>query len=420
MNPYKYYLYTVLCGVVLLVTAVGAFNFLIDPYAMLGTERIAGLNAQKPFAGDRGRVGKLHQALRVAPKGLVVGNSRPEMGLSPDHPCWPDVARPVYNIALPGLSIYKQVRYAQHAQAGGPAAALVMGVDFTDFLSEEFPSDPTLWPPAGVRTEREPFAVDPNGHPVDGFSKVRFSDIVGAVLSLDAFGHSLVTVVRQGDLVPTHTPAGFHVAEGIYQPIIRTEGPMALFAQKNRAMADRYGRAGLKIFPKEREWSPDFEAVRRLIRQGRAAGTKTVLVVNPVHAEYLLVLDAAGLWPEIDVWKRQLARMGRAEGVPVWDFSLFDSYSTEPVDALPPRGKGLQWFWEPSHYRRELGDLMLDNIWRDHCPHDQADAPRYGVRLDALSDTEIADFLADQRAARDSYKAAHPNVVARIGRLFAR
>jgi hypothetical protein len=63
---------------------------------------------------------------------------------------------------------------------------------------------------------------------------------------------------------------------------------------------------------------------------------------------------------------------------------------------------------------------MLDNIWRRYCPHDHTDAPRYGVRLDALSDAEIADFLADQRAARDSYKAAHPNVVARIGRLFAR
>jgi hypothetical protein len=167
----------------------------------------------------------------------------------------------------------------------------------------------------------------------------------------------------------------------------------------------------------EQGWSPDFEALRRLVRQSLYAGTVTVLFINPYHAEYLILLDAAGLWRQFETWKHDLDALARIEGVPLWDFTGFDRYSTESVGALPPRGTSLDWFWEPAHYRRELGDLVLANIWRAHCPPDHANAPRYGVRLDRA---DLETHLAAQRVARDTYKAAHPDVVARIEELFVR
>lgn len=421
MANHKRYVIRMLIGSFLLVALATTFNVLVDPYAVFGAPRVAGLNDAKPFAGDRGRVGKLHQVLRVAPKGLIVGNSRPEMGLSPEHPCWPAAAQPVYNIGLPGLSVYSQVRYAQHAQATGAAAALVIGVDFLDFLNAgPVTTDPRAWPPSHVVLDAEPFAVGPNGEASDNFGCARIGDYADAALSLDALGHSLATVLRQHGLaVPTRSTAGFNPAETIYLPIIQLEGVSALFQQKNEEIAKRLDGTDWTLFPTRESWSAEFEALQRLLEQSLAAGSDTVVFINPYHAEYLVLLEIAGLWPQFELWKSRLAELARAKGVALWDFSSVDRYSGETIEALPARGVALTWFWEPAHYRRELGDLMLANMWRPHCPPDLADSPDYGVRLDRRVDS-IADFFAAQRAARDRFKAAHPEVVARIERLFGR
>lgn len=424
MANHRRYMIGMLIGIFLLIALATIFNVLVDPYAVFGAPPVAGFNDAKPFAGDRGRVGKLHQVLRVGPKGLIVGNSRPEMGLSPEHPCWPAAAQPVYNIGLPGLSVYSQVRYAQHAQARGPAAALVIGVDFLDFLNAgPATSDPRAWPPSHVVLDAEPFAVDPNGEASDNFARARISDYVDAALSLDALGHSLATVVRQGGpAVPTRSAAGFNPAETFYLPIVQSEGVSVLFQQKNEEIAKRLNDAAWTLFPTSEPWSAEFEALQRLLRQSLAAGSETIVFINPYHAEYLLLLEAAGLWPQFELWKRRLAELARAEGVALWDFSSVDGYSGESIDDLPARGAALTWFWEPAHYRSELGDLMLANIWRPHCPPDLADAPDYGVRLDRRigSDAELDDVFASQRAARDHFKATHPEVGSRIERLFGR
>lgn len=423
MLVYKTYVCSVAVGTLLLVFFTCSINVLVDPYAVFGTPRMAGFNELKPYAGDHGRVGKLYQALRVAPKGLIVGNSRPEMGLSPDNPCWPTMAHPVYNTALPGLSVYQQVRYAQHAQAAGLMRAMLVGVDFLDFLYKKPPpKNPHSWPPTNVDPAAEKFEVDPNGHLTNEFLWVRLTDYLKAAASLDAFVDSLMTIARQeGTFVPTRTPAGFNPAEGIYIPIVRNEGPRVLFEQKDSELADRLRGTKWRLFGRNEDWSANFEALRRLIQQSAAADTKMVIFINPYHAEYLLLIDAAGLWPLFEMWKRRLAQLARAEGVDLWDFSGFDRYSTESVDALPARGTSLDWFWEPAHYRRELGDLMLANIWRTHCPPDWADSPHYGVRLNGHGDAaaQLDAHLAAQRAARDAYKAAHLRVVQRIRQLFS-
>jgi hypothetical protein len=48
--------------------------------------------------------------------------------------------------------------------------------------------------------------------------------------------------------------------------------------------------------------------------------------------------------------------------IPLGDFSGYNSMTTEPV---PPSGdttSRMKWYWESSHYRKELGDLVLDRL----------------------------------------------------------
>ena len=81
------------------------------------------------------------------------------------------------------------------------------------------------------------------------------------------------------------------------------------------------------------------------------------------------------LYPE---WRRQLVdKLKQGEAVKLWDFSGDVAYRRETVPEPGAAGPPLDWFWEPAHYRRELGDLMLQSMLQDSC-----DLPTgFGVRL---------------------------------------
>jgi hypothetical protein len=65
------------------------------------------------------------------------------------------------------------------------------------------------------------------------------------------------------------------------------------------------------------------------------------------------------------------------DGDRFWNFSGDSAYIHEVV---PPRGVKsgpLHWFWEPSHYRRQLGNLMIEAMLADGCGTQDA----FGARL---------------------------------------
>lgn len=414
---FKRYILRALVGAVLTLLAVGTANWRIDPYGIFGAHQVSGLNVLKPFAGDRGRIAKLYQVQRMKPRGLVIGNSRPEMGLDPDHACWPGSVRPVYNIALPGLSVYRQVRYAQHAIAVGTVSSLVMGLDFLDFLVPPGRGgDPRQWPIEAL--EARTLLTDANGQKQIGFDIQKAKDYSKAALSLDALIHSVGTVWRQSSRFnSTRTAAGFNPADGFYIPIVQSEGTEVLFAQKNRLVMKILTARRWAIYQGPTSWSTEFEAVQRMLRQSRDKGIQVKLFINPYHAEYLASIDIAGLWPLFEEWKRRLLTIASEEGnVPLWDFSAFDQFSTEPVISLAKTGEGLKWFWEPAHYRKELGDIMLANLWGPQCADARSIAP-FGTLLNA---DRITGHLIAQRAAKERYVRSNQAIVKRLQALAHR
>ena len=69
----------------------------------------------------------------------------------------------------------------------------------------------------------------------------------------------------------------------------------------------------------------------------------------------------------LEKWKREMvlamAAVARerpqAQAVPIWDFSGYRGFTADPV---PAKGdpRPMVWYWEPSHFRKELGDLLKD------------------------------------------------------------
>lgn len=394
----------------LLITTAG-FNYLVDPYGLFGTARISGFNEKKPTANTRVRVVKPYQVTRVQPHALIVGNSRPEMGLDPDHECWPVEKRPVYSLTTPGASVYMQMRQTQHALASTPAKLMIVGVDFLDFLvAPENHADPYQWPPA-VREFEHRLSVTATGQDNDTYWRQSIRDYVTTVLSLDTLEDSLQTIAFQGNInASNQTEQGFNPARD-YLDIIHSEGQAVLFRQKNDQVISTLLGKNWSIYHAGTRWSRDFEALKQLMETSKKHDAELILFINPYHAQYLESIRQTGKWPLFEQWKRELVKLtdGYSHDV-IWDFSGYNAYTTEaePVDKKP--ADVMNWFWEPAHYRKELGDLMLNRMLGNNCPKDTV-KPEFGS---LISVANIEQHLTLQRAAAQTYVANNPQVITKI------
>ena len=92
----------------------------------------------------------------------------------------------------------------------------------------------------------------------------------------------------------------------------------------------------------------------------------------------------------------------------VWDFGGYDQFSTESLPEGADRRAHLRWFWEPSHYSKALGNIVLTRIFG-------GSDTSYGVVLTAET---IEPRLAAIRERRKAYRESHPDAVSRIRAIY--
>src|SRR4051812_36292154 len=66
-------------AVVLLIALVGGFNAFVDPYHVIGSPRLTGLNAAKPEAIWHTQLAKDYLIGRSRPAGLLLGSSKVDL-----------------------------------------------------------------------------------------------------------------------------------------------------------------------------------------------------------------------------------------------------------------------------------------------------------------------------------------------------
>ncbi len=411
---YRRYFRLWLAALLLFLSTAAIMNYLVDPYGLFGTARIEGFNAIKPTASTRTRMVKPYKVERLAPKTVISGNSRPEMGLDPANVCWPEELRPVYNLSLPGADIYYQARLLQHAISSNNVRFVLWGLDFINFIGMHTNAEnPNQW-----RKVPQPFEnrlrVNTDGSSNKDYRQKKIKDRLQALFSLDAMEDSLRTVFGQDDLyTPSIREDGFNPARD-YPGIIAWEGQGVLFQQKNASIAKMFSRPGLNLFPAHLQWSPEFESVRQLLLYAQTHGVEVTLFINPYHADYFLSLDLSGHWQKFETWKKHLVKLTDEFGVKLFDFSGLTPFSTEPAPPLDDKETTLRWFWEPAHYRKEYGDLMLGQMLGRKCSTENIALP------DAILSTETIDtHIIHSRRDMEEYKRNHPEAIKRLQPLLS-
>lgn len=381
--------------IVIIAASLASVNYIVDPYILFQTDRVVSFNDKKPAAANRSTLYKPYNVAEIRPKTIVAGNSRPEMGINPQSKCWSAKSGNVYNLTFPGLNTYGQIRAIFHAVSTGSVENILLGVDFADFLSNREQAKKNFWP-KGNSDFFKRLLVDEQNKKNNSYWLSKSKDLSTALFSLDALNDSVFTILSQSANSSNRLVSGFNPAKD-YQDIIRYEGAWVLFAQKKKELQQRFNKKGLSIYGSQ-QWSVEFESIKRLIQLALEKNIKLTLFINPYHYTYLEAIRDAGYWGELEKFKKGLLHTVKQYGkqqVMLWDFSLYSIYTVSPEPKRNDAKLLYSWFWEPAHYKSELGELMLVNMFGQACIEDKLEAA--GVKLNNI---DIDMFLQNQQKQR--------------------
>ena len=378
--PWKRFLLFWLGGTCALLSLVAALNIAVDPFFVFGTPLINGFNKYKPATQGREALAKAALVMDAQPRTLLVGASKVQVGLDPESTIWNATERPVFNAGIPGGLSPATLRVLTDVLKIAPVHRVLVLLEFVDMLE-----------PPGINNSDTPFRTT-------GWARAR--EFVDAALTRDALEASVRTLSDQWTDIPSGLRPNGQMYDGVFRGPTESEGPGAVFGQKMTFNAERVAGMRARLSVKPGVAIAQLDVVRKLIATCRERGIALDLALPPVHADFLRLLDLAGLWPRYLAMRTVLADTVAQEGggqVHLWNFMGFDSYSTEPVPPLGKRASALRWFWEPNHFRPELGQMMLETIYRG----------RKGVG-NLLTPEDVAADNQRQTEALNRDKAAQP------------
>lgn len=350
----------------LLACGVVAFNYVVDPYGLIGSARVEGFNQFKVDSNAHTRLLKKYQPNFGRYDTLIVGKSRVEMGIDPTHHCFDESAMRVYNLGIPGAELPTQFAYALNVIYQQPIEHVLISVDFTDYISTRQASVSRR--PLYMQQGQGSLRYFPDGSVNEAFWQTVFSDHLKSLFSLDALTSAVKTVATQSDAAADRTDLGFNPGQD-FAAMVRVEGPRALFDQKLAELKSKYGRSWY-FRDAQGNASSAIDDLAQFLDLLMARGIDVTLFANPLHEKFWEVMEKNGHMPLYREWQDSMTQMlqKRSSGaLRYWDFSGDSPYIHEQVPAAGVKSGPLEWFWEPSHYRRELGDLMLETMLSERC-----------------------------------------------------
>ncbi len=339
-----------------MLALVAGFNWMVDPFSIWHASCVESVNCRKTEAGDKIYVVKAYQWRDARPDIVVLGNSRPELGIDPESPYFNGSA--VYNLAIRGAGLVNQVDYMLNLLARHNPERVIISVDFLDFLQSR--SANFSWPPETSKDGILPFTIGGETNPYYLMNDVKTR--LNSVLSLNSFLASVKTVLNQDKFVNYTRLDGFNDALG-FIPIVNYEGTKALFEQKENALIRRLAGKEFDLGG-DGYRSKSFRALELLVDSLARRNIKLDIFISPYHQRYLDVVHRTGHFALFQEWKEalvdRLADVNYFSNGSLLDFSGFNRFTREPVPS--ESGMFMQWYWEPSHYRAALGEEVVRHI----------------------------------------------------------
>jgi hypothetical protein len=387
--------------IVVCLTVVGAFNLLIDPFDIYDMPRIKGFNADKTQVATHLRLTKAYAVRAIRPQGIVLGSSRAERGLDPDHPGWSGNVKPVYNLAFAAANIYEIMRYLQHAHCISPLKQIVIGLDFFTFNANTENKSDFLEERLCKEKEYEHVSVIVH-------------DKIQTILSADAVKASISTIkgANRGEEAKLYLSNG-QVYWDYGKEKTKKIGCRNAFLESDRIYLNNY-----KFNLYDNSGRSTLRYLAEIVRLARRDNIDLRLFISPDHARMLEAMKLAGLWPQYEEWKRALVALLEADASAnvgkepflLWDFSGYNSITVEAVPEPSDLQSSMRFYWESSHYKKEAGDLILNRIFGKEMLKEND----FGV---VVSTRNIEQHLWSIRLKQKEYERTHPEDMAELIKL---
>ena len=392
----------------LTLTGLSAFviatNYLVDPFKMFSSPTFEGVNKVKPEYHKHIRMSKAFTIRKKKPSAIILGSSRAEVAMDPKHPGWNTPLQEVYNLALSSGRIYELEHYLKHAHQQNHLRKVVLSVDLFMFNANIIHEN-------GFSMDRLSSAQAP------GFKTGWLNDIVISLFSLDALQASFNTVTQQHS---THIP--IYLDNGERHPthnwkIIQHKGGGHYAAFRSNIKHSIKGMDSWENFNLTNETIKNqllpFNSFKRIVAFCRKNNIKLYIYISPIHALKQEVIWQLNLWDTYEQWKKQMVaaifdnQHKNDQAIELWDFSGFHSIATEKVPTKGDKTSQMQWYWEGSHYKKRVGDMILNKMFYGHSQTESI-SPSFGV---SLTPENILPHLNSIRKEHDRYILEHPDDV---------
>jgi len=145
------------------------------------------------------------------------------------------------------------------------------------------------------------------------------------------------------------------------------------------------------------------DLLRQMVEDCRCRDIELIVIIPPYHALHLEAMWAVGQWKTFESWKRDVVSLfadNPYHRAALWDFSGYNRFTTEAVPQNDNRDT-MQWYWESSHFKRTLGEKIIQRVIRGD---GDGDGTTFGVQLTA---SNIDDHLARIRSERQHWLPHH-------------
>lgn len=332
------------------VAAAAAAVILIDPYGVFAWISTEGFNSRKVRLTHSQFEVRSRVAAQLKADAWIIGNSRAEMGFDPMHPAFAQNGLVAYNLAVPGGGGLLSLKLAEALSTSQTPKRIILGVDFVDFPVRPDALEPPL-------AHYKPDAL--------GDTLWTLRTVFSARAAVDA----LKTLTLQKDPYAAYlTQRGFNPIRD-YVKETQLTGAYAMFAQRAQESAKVYANKPHSLTTTASETSLDWQALQATLELAKPGTTRVDVIIYPYHAQIRWLFAQYGLDSLFNDWRERLVKSAHTHAaksgadIRVWDFSGFTPHHCEAVPPPNDRKTQLKWYWEGGHFKKELGDLVLDQLF---------------------------------------------------------
>ncbi len=327
------------------------FCYIVDPYSLYGRYSLLdGVEVNSPGFSAQIRMGKAMAIKQRKPQVLIMGSSRSDYGISSQSVEQFYAKDKMYNASFPGGNAYEMLRYFQHAVATSHIQQVYIGFDFFQFHAGR---------PVESNFSEEQLIVDIDNQP----SGSTIDDFVLTLLSADSAYYSIKVFTGLCRWDDIYLPNGFKLQD-------HSGASLQEFIDSERKYINKTYTSPEFTFIAPNASSTHFDYFRKFIQLAYEKQINLHVFISPSHARQWEVIAELGLWEKWEYWKRQMLTITEQESshynqaaFPIHDFSGYNIYSTETVPRTS--NKAMRWYSDSSHYRHELGEVILNMIIKD-------------------------------------------------------